>query len=300
MINNRDVKLIARRWPQLSDRLEAIWHLASAATDLPMPPFFEPISVVQQHGKDQGLAFVGADDVRAWTRHIAFRTRVRIHSIEGAIVRDLTRGETLPAAILLRSHIEAAALAAHCINILSDCARRNDLDSLTNLIYKTTFGTALGKYVGRDEETAVSELLSWVETRTIQITKAIGSLDAYIRPDGPPGELEVLYAILCEFSHPNQRGTMDFFVNKPIEGRGWIIQYMLDATRKGPAVEMVVATLLMSMRVGYSASELLRAWDFEDGRPGIRWIWPTEDTGQRIWDTFLRASDNQGGRSGHE
>jgi hypothetical protein len=300
MITNRDVGGIARRWPRLSGYLEAIWHIASAGSNLPMPAFFEPTSVVEQHGKDQRLLFVGPDDVRAWTRHIAFRTRARIHSIEGAIVRDLARGEALPAAILLRSHIEAAALAAHCINILSDCARRNDLDSLTELIYRTMFGTALGKYVGRDEENAVSELLSWIETRTIQITKAIGSLDAYVRPDGPPGEMEVLYAILCEFAHPNQRGTMDFFVNKPIEGKGWIIQYNLAAARKEPSIKMVVNTLLISMRAGYSASELLRAWDFEDGHPGIKWIWPTEEHGHRIWETFLRSGANDGGGRAQE
>jgi hypothetical protein len=77
-IRNRDVKLVARLWPELSDRLYEIWRLASEVTDLPMPPFFEAVSVVQQHAKDQLLVFVRAHDVRAWTRHIAFRTRARI------------------------------------------------------------------------------------------------------------------------------------------------------------------------------------------------------------------------------
>jgi hypothetical protein len=90
---------------------------------------------------------------------------------------------------------------------------------------------------------------------------------------------------------------MDFFINEPINGDGWIIQYTLDAAQKGPAVEMVVDTLIMSMRAGYSASELLREWEFEDGRPGIKWIWPTNEAGQRIWERFLRPDVPNGGRN---
>jgi len=288
MINDADLKILADREPAASRTLDAIRSLSALAAELPLPAFLEPVSAVQLQPKKGGeLIGVAADDLRSWCRHIAFRTRVRLNGIEGAIVHELARGQVLPAAILLRSHIEAAALATYCLETLSECARNDARQPLTDLMYKTLFGTSLNKFAGDDAYQATAALLSWVETRTIQITKAIAALDQYINPNGPRGEIAVLYSILCEFAHPNQRGTLDFASSVPAAG-GWMIRYNLSDTGTGRNAAWLLSALLLSMRAGYSASEMLRAWDFDDGQPAVRWIWPSQQDGDRIWHTIIQ------------
>lgn len=202
-------------------------------------------------------------------------------------MHELAQGRILPAAVLLRSHLETAALAVYCLDTLSDCARRDAIKPLTEFVQKTLFGTALAKYLGKDHR--VSQMLSSAETRTIQILRAMEALDRYINQDKAVGEIGVFYGALCEYAHPNHRGVMALKESDP-RGDGWMIRYTVDEPFDTKAVAWVVGGLTISMRAGYSASELLRSWDFRDTENGLEWIWPDSETTRRVWTAFIHLA----------
>ena len=112
-------------------------------------------------------------------------------------------------------------------------------------------------------------------------------LDRYVYQENASGEIGVVYSVLCEFAHPNQRGVKAFATSEPT-AEGWTIRYGLDEPFDPDLAARLVNCLAVSMQAGYSASEMLRAWDFEDGPDGIQWIWPPPETLRRVWTTFIQ------------
>jgi hypothetical protein len=182
---------------------------------------------------------------------MAYSVRVRLRSTESAAVHDISHGGLLPAAILLRTHLESAALGVYCLDTVSDAARSGSTKELTEIMHKTLFGTALEKHVAGKEW--VAELVSQAETNTIQICRAIDALDRYIYQDNASGEIGVVYSVLCEFAHPNHRGVKAFKTSASTAG-GWTTQYALDEP-----FDPELAIRLLSRRL--DASWLLRVGD---------------------------------------
>jgi hypothetical protein len=129
--------------------------------------------------------------------------------------------------------------------------------------------------------------VSLAATNTIRICHAIEALDRYVFQDKATGEIGVIYSILCEFSHPNHRGVMAFKKSEPTSA-GWTIQYDLEEPFDAQMACRLLESLLVSMRAGYSASEMLRAWDFGVDGDGIEWIYPSLDTAERVWTTLVQ------------
>jgi len=263
---------LAKIYPALAEDAKAIELVDQHVQGLPLQPFFEPVSVTLVskgkrgdvlNGKREVLG-VGSEELTSWTRHIALGIRCRMRALEEPVVGHLHAGQTLPAMILLRSHLEAAALAAHCLGELTAAARRGSVETLKELIPNTLLGTALKKH--RDKE-SVGELLKVSEGDTIQICGAIDSLDRFYYQEQSEGKLCIVYSVLCEFAHPNHRGVRDFMVASERPG-GWEIKYQLEASANPQLIARGLETLLVSMRAGYAASELLRSWEFmeQDGQ----------------------------------
>ena len=285
-----DLTAIVERVPALRATAEGIGSLRATADALPIDPFWEPVTLVVDERQERGghkkrLLAVGAADVRAWCRHMAYSARVRLRSIESGVVHDISQGRLLPAAILLRSHLEAAALGVYCLDTVSDAARAGSMEELTEVMHKTLFGTAVEKHVAHKEW--VAELVSRAETNTIRICRAIDALDRYVYQENASGEIGVVYSALCEFAHPNHRGVKAFATSEST-AEGWTIRYGLDEPFDTDLAIRLVNCLAVSMQAGYSVSEMLRAWDFEDGPDGIQWIWPPQETVRRVWTTFIR------------
>lgn len=285
-----DLTAIVERLPALRATAEGIESIRATADALPIDAFEEPVTFVLDERQDDGgqkkrlLAGV-ANDVRAWSRHMAYSVRVRLRSIESAVVRDISQGNLLPASILLRSHLESSALGVYCLDTVSNAARSGSTEELSEVMYKTLFGTAIAKHVARKEW--VSELVSSAETNTIRICRAIDALDRYVYQENASGEIGVVYSVLCEFSHPNHRGVKAFKTSESTAG-GWTIRYDLDEPFDPDLAIRLLNCLAVSMQAGYSASEMLRAWDFQDGPDGIQWIWPPRETVRSVWTTLIR------------
>lgn len=282
---------MAKTYPALAEDAKAIGLVDRYVQGLPLRPFFEPVSVtlVSKGKRDvlngkRELLGVGSEELTSWTRHIALGTRCRMRVLEEPIVGHLHAGRTLPAMILLRSHLEAAALAAHCLAELTAAARQGSVETLKELIPKTLFGTALKKH--RDK-VSVGELLNVSEGDTIQICAAIDSLDRFYYQERSEGKLCVAYSLLCEFAHANHRSVMDFMAASERPG-GWEITYQLERSTDPQLVAGGLQTLLVSMRAGHCACELLRSWEFKEQDGQLVWQWPDADQGRRVWENLLQ------------
>ena len=284
---------IAKMYPALAENAKAIVLLDQRVQRLPLEPFFEPVSVTLVlkgkrdvlNGRREALG-VGSEELTSWTRHIALGVRCRMRALEDPILGHLHAGQTLPAMILLRSHLEAAALAAHCLAELTAAARQGSLETLKELIPKTLFGTALKKH--RDKA-SVGELLKFCEGDAIQICGAIDSLDRLYYQEHPEGKLCVAYSLLCDFAHPNHRGVIDFMASSEQPG-GWEIAYRLETSANPQLIAGGLETLLVSMRAGYSASELLQSWEFKEQDGHLAWQSPDVAQCRRVWENLLQRA----------
>lgn len=245
-----------------------------------MRTFFEPISVAIVEGKKRSLAGIDGVTLASWTQHIALGTRVRLRALLTSFAESLAGGQLLASMILLRAHLESAAVAALCLQELTKAADSGDLSKLGHLMLKTLFGTALSKHASKDE---VAQFLSAAEGATLQMCEAVKALDHLYYGDSTDSHaLQILYSLLCEYSHPNRRGTLHFTRWKEASG-GWAIKYSHEEEIDRRVVENALESLLVTMRGGYSASALLSAWTFEGngdtvtGRPPslerVQWVW---------------------------
>ena len=274
--------------PELHETADFVEKLYDEAGHMPLDSFFEPISAIflKKDSKDLNeLVGVGAQHLTSWTQHISSSTLCRVRALEEPVIESLIAGRTVASMVLLRSHFEAAAMAAYCLECLADAARQNEPKALRSLIPKTLFGTGLKKHRGKD---SITDLLTMCEGDSIRICHAVDSLDKFYFQEASEGNLAIVYSLLCDFAHPNHRGVLDFMhsVERP---DGWLISYTKAEPPNAKMQIHAVETLLVSMRGGYAAGEMLRCWRFSDQAGGtIDWQWPSADDGERIWTHFLQ------------
>jgi hypothetical protein len=267
--------------------VDRIVEIDAAAAQLPFEEFREPVAVTLLG--DNGIHQVQNLDaayLTGWSRHIAYSMRVRLRALEPGIVEELGAGRILAAQVLLRSHLEASAMAALCLVTL----RLRDDEELSRLIPQTLFGTALFNKAKRDER--VADMLSYSSARTITITKAMEALHEFAYPDGGPDNTSIAYALLCEAAHPNHGGTKQFVQAHEVDDTGeygWYVTYSDVESVPPVVVDRLAELLLLSMSCGYGATEVLRNMRFADGDDAVSSGVP-EGIGRSIWDNFLEKA----------
>ena len=276
---------LIRQHPDLAGTAKLILRLRNEAERLALTPFAEPVSTMMiEKGKHELLA-VGPADLASWTKHIAAMTLCRMHCLETPVISNAVEPNILATMVLLRSHFETAALATYCLQELTKAAKNHDSTMLRGIIPKTLFGTGLKRHRKREP---VSALLTMTEGDTIRICHAVDAMDKYYYQEAAEGALAVVYSLLCEYAHPNHRSALDF-MRSAERPDGWIVTYERDATKNSEIQKHALETLLVSMRSGYSAAEMLRCWGFSERGDGtINWKWPTMDDGDRIWVDLLQ------------
>jgi hypothetical protein len=276
---------LVRRDPRLQENAAYVEALSQSTADISFQAFFEPLSAVLVEGNANRLLDVRAEDLASWVSHIAASTFCRMRALEVPVLENLVANRTLAAMALLRSHFEAAAMSAYCLERLTDAARSDEPSVLAALIPKTLFGTGLKKF--RDKH-AAADLLLMCERDTIRICEAVESLDKFYYQDDARGDLSVVYSLLCDFAHPNHRGVLGFMqaVERP---NGWLISYVKDEPPDNQMTVHAIETLLVSMRAGYASSDMLRSWRFSERTRGhIDWRGPSPDDGARTWVRYLQ------------
>lgn len=285
-----DITLLSKKSPELLPVLNRIKLLDSQIACLPIEQFFEPISVIEASKDEHQLLSPEAADLSSWTKHMAFSTRLRMRTVEPGILRELCAARYLPAMVLLRSHMEAAGLASLCIQELTSSAQSGDFSPLSTLIPMTLFGTALVKEAKKKPQ--YQDLLTFTEGRTITICKAIEALDKFFFQQLASGQTSWTYGILCEYSHPNLRGTRAFVFHRELGNAGWIIQYQ-DKEQEEGEIAFALDTLLMCMQAGYAASEMLRLATFRQEPTRIAYESIGIDELNHIWVDILQRSIGQ-------
>ena len=289
---------LVRTNPELQETASFVAALYDEIGNVPLDPFFEPPSTIflKKDGKElRELVGVRAQDLTSWTRHISASTLCRMRAVEEPIIENLVAGRTLATMVLLRGHFEAAAMAAYCLERLTEAARQDQPNALNDLIPKTLFGTALKKH---SDKGLIADLptkshvslkgLTDIKADTIRICDAVESLDRFYYQEAAAGKLGIVYSLLCEFAHPNHRGVRDF-MQAVDRDDGWLISYTKEEPANAAMQVHAVETLLVSMRSGYSAGEMLRCWRFsQQDSSRVDWHWPSVDDGARVWKHFLQ------------
>ena len=73
---------------------------------------------------------------------------------------------------------------------------------------------------------------------------------------------------------------------------GWEIEYHTDTSANPQLITRGLETLLVSMRAGYSASELLLSWEFKQHDGHLVWQPPDAGQGGKIWEDLLQRADD--------
>jgi len=253
----------------------------------PRTPFVESVSVtIADEKRKAKLLSVGASELKSWSCHIASSMWSRLRALERPVLDNFASGNTLAGMILLRAHLEAAAMAAYCLDELTRAARAGDFNSLSELIPRTLFGTSMLKHREKD---SVAERLYFFETTTINsICRAVDALDKFFYQEHADGTLAVAYSLMCEYAHPNHRGVMDFMTST--DGpNGWHIVYGNQRPTPPEMALKVLETLVVTMQGGYAASQMLSCWSFRDDSDGtLLWNTPSAEEANRIWRDLLQ------------
>lgn len=276
-----------RAYPRARVYEASLRALDETVDSRPPAPFFESVSVtITDEKRNAKLLSVGAPELTSWTSHVASSMWSRLRALEGSILRAFTAGNTLAGMILLRAHLEAAAVAAYCLDELQNASRSRDFSQLAELIPRTLFGTSMLKHREKD---SVAERLQFFETKTIEsICRAVDALDRFLYQEHADGTLAVAYSLMCEYAHPNHRGTMDFMTSTE-SANGWHIVYGAQKPTPPEMALKVLETLVVTMQGGYAASHMLSCWRFREGSDGrLLWDTPSTEDADRIWHDFLQ------------
>jgi hypothetical protein len=259
---------------------------------LPFVPFREPVAILELAEKgNNSIVNIDSWYLVSWCQHMAYSMRVRMLSLEDGILGEIAHGRFLGAQVLLRAHLESAGMAALCVQSLEKAKADPDWDTLRALIPKTLFGTSLFKEAKRDDR--LLEFLTLAEQRTITICSAIEALDTFTFDEEASGQLNCLYALLCEASHPNHRGTRGFATSEQLDDKGeygWVVSYGPVEADSPLLVKRLLEALLLSMRQGYAASEILRMTVFKDVKGRAVWHGAPIEDAERIWRTLFQRS----------
>lgn len=273
------------RYPVVLEHEDGLLRLDRSVAALPIADFFEPATLVMADQKwNMELMSVEPEDLMSWTRHMAASMSSRMRVLEPPILGNLAEGNILAGMVLLRAHVEAAAMAAYCLEQLTEAGRAQDFERLRVLIAQTLFGTSRVKY--RNHEKA-EQLTSFGDTHPIRIADALKALDRFFYAEHAEGQIGIAYSLLCEFAHPNHGGARHFVTSTDQPG-GWRISYGEQQPLSDEAVVQVIGTLIATMRGGYAAGHMLCCWHFMAEAGGIRWTSPSPEDADRVWETFLQ------------
>jgi len=118
---------------------------------------------------------------------------------------------------------------------------------------------------------------------------AIDALDRFcgVAAGNEGASLRVLYASLSDYAHPTIRGVRHLFEPTSETSEGWDIQYTCAERAVTAEAELILGTLLLSMRLGHGASLLMRLGTIEETNEGLRYIKPGADVGMGVWQHIM-------------
>ncbi|HEY2972155.1 MAG TPA: hypothetical protein VGJ48_06555 [Pyrinomonadaceae bacterium] len=279
------VARLERMFPSISKTTADLKRVLETSRGFDYPEFSEPKTLLFLGATTGAELEIDADLLAAWICHMSHSSRVRMELLENATLRSLAHSEVLAAATLARAHMEAAAWAAYANEELVKMAETASWVRLKSLVPKMLYGTAVAK----EEKHLSEDAADLLRLDPTSVMNAIDALDRFcgIAAGSKGASLRVLYAPLSDYAHPTIRGVRHLFEPTSETSEGWAIQYTCDERAVAAEAELVLGTLLLSMRLGHSASLLMRLGTIEETNEGLRYIKPEADVGMGVWQHIM-------------
>ena len=207
-------------------------------------------------------------------------------ALEPLVVELVISGRLTAAIVLLRSHAETAGVAALAITTLwaGDYARLRDV------MQKLLYGSSIAK--GWKNQPGLSDFVALNESKPVGAGELMNALDRFADAGGKGnGRYRGIYGILCEYAHPNMRGVAGFA--RLIEEQALGVRVRYEATEEVGAHDqvMVFSVLAEMMRLGHSASELLRLGQIVQRGDSFQVLSPTPTDMHRILSEIMLLKD---------
>jgi hypothetical protein len=281
----RIVARLERMFPGLAKKTSALKKVLQATRGLNYPEFVEPKTWLTIGPGNRSEVEINADLLAAWIGHMSHSSRVRMELLEDTILRSLAQSQVIVPAMLTRAHIEAAAWAAYAHEELVKASDTASWVKFRSFVPKTLFGTAIAKEAKHLPEEAQDPL--WLEVSSVM--NAIDALDRFlnvVRTDDTR-TVRVLYALLSDYAHPAIRGVRHLF--EPIAETldAWTIGYSCNERATSGEADLILSSLLMSMRLGHGVSLLMRLGTIEETELGFRYLKPDERDGMAVWQHVM-------------
>lgn len=294
------IETIVRKWPRTADVLDEISRLMAVVSDLEDEAFFEPVSLIDwpQEGR-RGYASFTAFHFVGGLRHASGSARARMTMLEEAALNILASTGVYPAAVLVRSHMEAAGLAAMALVDGTAALEKQKIEDVADVVLALQLGTSMRREAKKNER--VNECLLLSETNPLRAGRLIEALDRYAAAGEEVGRyFRASYAVLCEYAHAAMRVSRRFARVLETHEEGWLIQYDRREVTDSDEVQMILQMLHRSMQVGHSCAEMLRNIEVvEVGEDSVGIVPPTEEVGKFVWTQLLqRDPDEPGARNG--
>lgn len=281
------VDRLTETYPGTEETLARIANIHSLMDSFEIAPFFERPSLFDLGEKPAPL-FLTADLLATWIQHVSHGTRVRLRSLEAGFLSELAGGRFMTAMVLARSHMENAGLAAFAEQELLKASDTGSWDDLKPTIHQMLFGTS---FRFEKKLTELQEELPLEATLPVRPKALLEAMDGFLIGTGShTSQLRGVYALLCEYAHPNIGGSKAFEkVVTHDDGTGWTHHY----GRREHIVESDVTAatdiLLVNMKIGYANALLLVTGEIEELPEGLCFHKPSIGVRDAIWDEILQA-----------
>lgn len=283
------IKEVSSEYPSCAVYLENLDRLRKEADKVPLAEFFEP-KVWVESAKDApgSLLAVDAATLTSWAAHVSFGARVRMRSLEDAFFEELLQKRLFPAMAMVRAHMETAAFATYGLERVGQCAINGKWEEMATIIPQMLFGTS---YKLEKKAVAMQHLMELSAQEPVRIMKMIEALDRFVEQTDQPKThwYRIMYAILCDYTHPTMRSMVPFYSIREETADGWHLKYGYQESFGKDEVAMALDMLTRCIRAGYGSALVLISWTFQDGPAGIICDKTPLGFGDWIWKNILHG-----------
>ena len=277
---------LTESYPGAKEIFDSIVRIHRLVDSFEIAPFFEPPSWFDLGKKPQPL-FLTADLLATWIQHVSHGTRIRLRSLEAGFLSELSAGRFMTAMVLARSHMETAGLAAFAEQELLKASGTASWDDLKSTIQQMLFGTS---FRFEKKLTELQDELPIEATIPVRPKALLEAMEGFLIGTGnQSSQLRGVYALLCEYAHPNIGGTKAFEnVVTHEDGAGWTHHYGRIEDIGDDDVLAAAHILLVNMKIGYANALLIVSGEIEE-LPDSLFFHKPSIGGKAIWDEILQA-----------
>ena len=285
------IQRLLAKYPEWKEILDDIARLRQTTRQLPFPKFVEPFAAVElvkeKEKTKAALALLSPELLEMWITHMSHGARVRMETLEDAILEGLANGNLYIPAILTRCHLEVAGFAAYANKLLHRFADTQDYHQLKADILRTAYSSAMAK----DNPSIIdNKSIPGVFAAPHSAMNGIEALQEFFDVAAAKGHLNIraLYSMLCDFGHPSIVGLRSFvqILNETDKGRDQ--QYVRKEQLERADVLNLLTALIWSMRGGYSSAALMYCGEVVEQKNGFIYQKSDLESGKAIREQLLQ------------